>query len=89
MRKQKTIIGGASRTSPPTSMIVTHSKPVGAIHESPVIETENPYPLFLLAKEAQKKKLGKKKHAVFVELRAPHPRKRGFLKKAPFETEKQ
>ena len=30
----------------------------------------------------------KKKDAVFVELRAPHPRKRGFLKKAPLETEK-
>ena len=46
------------------------------------------HPLFLLMREAQKKKLGKKKHAVFVELRAPPPRKRGFLKKAPFETEK-
>ena len=37
---------------------------VGAIHESPVIETMNLYPLFLLVREAQKKKLGKKKHAV-------------------------
>jgi len=37
--------------------------------------------------EAQKKKLGKKKDAVFAGC-APTPRKRGFLKKAPFETEK-
>jgi len=40
-----------------------------------------------LSKEAQKKKLGKKKHAVFVGY-APTPRQRCFLKKAPLETEK-
>jgi hypothetical protein len=38
----------------------------------------NVYPLFLLVQEAQKKKLGKKKHAVFVELRAPHRAKGAF-----------
>jgi len=53
-------------------------QPVGAIRESPVIETMNLYPLFLLVLEAQKKKLGKKKHAVFVELRAPHRAKGAF-----------
>ena len=35
-------------------------------------------PLFLLTVEAQKKKLGKKKDAVFVELRAPHRAKGAF-----------
>ena len=51
--------------------------------------------LFLLTVEAQKKWVvegadpySKKKDAVFMELRAPHPRQRGFLKKAPLKTEK-
>jgi hypothetical protein len=35
-------------------------------------------PLFLLGLKAQKKKLGKKKDAVFVELRAPHRAKGAF-----------
>ena len=46
-------------------------------------------PLFLLVQEAQKKKLGKKKHAEKGR-GAPRatPRQRCFLKKAPLETEK-
>ena len=46
-------------------------------------------PLFLLVQKAQKKKLGKKKHAEKGR-GAPRatPRQRCFLKKAPLETEK-
>ena len=49
-----------------------------ATHDDPNIRNEST-PLFLLAKEAQKKKLSKKKHAVFAGLLAPRPRH--FLKK--------
>ena len=55
------------------------SNSVGAIHESPVIETMNLHPLFLLGIEAQKKKLGKKKHAV-MQGAALHPLKKLFEK---------
>ena len=63
-------------------------QPVGAIRESPVIETMNLYPLFLLVREAQKKKLGKKKHAVKDRGLCAHTPPKGLFKKSPFGNRK-